>query len=85
MALAESEKDPETWERPLAKSIAEYASDGEVFGLAMRLMDLLESELASRSGDTYNIDARNSQGAVTGPNAQVTQHFNSPPDKKSDE
>ena len=75
------------WKRgdlPLAKSI-EYVSDDEVFELARRLMDLLESELASRPGDTYNVYARNFQGTVTGPNAEVTQHFNSPPDKNPDE
>ena len=48
------QKDPETWKGPLAKSI-DYVSDDEVFELARRLMDFVESELASRPGDTYNV------------------------------
>ena len=38
----------------MAKSI-EYVSDDEVFELARRLMDFVESELASRPGGTYNV------------------------------
>ena len=78
------QKDPETWKGPLAK-IINYVCDDEVFELARRLMDFVESELASRPGDTYNVYARNFQGTLTGPNAEVTQHFNSPPDKNPDE
>ena len=52
--LSEAEKAPETWKGPLAKSI-DYVSDDEVFELARRLMDFVESELASRPGDTYNV------------------------------
>jgi hypothetical protein len=43
-ALAEAETDPDTWEKPLAKAVAEHGSDQEVLALAQQLLQLLQSQ-----------------------------------------
>jgi len=43
MALAEAETDPDTWEKPLAKAVAEHGSDEGVLALAQQLLQLLQS------------------------------------------
>src|ERR687895_2993190 len=48
-ALAEAETDPDTWEKPLAKAVAEHGSDQEVLALAQQLMQLLQSQQSASS------------------------------------
>ena len=48
-ALAEAETDPDTWERPLAKAVAEHGSDQEVLALAQQLLQLLQSQQSAPS------------------------------------
>jgi hypothetical protein len=48
-ALAEAETDPDTWERPLAKAVAEHGSDQEVLALAHQMLQLLQSQQSASS------------------------------------
>ena len=73
-ALAEAETDPDTWEKPLAKAVAEHGSDQEVLALAQELLQLLQSQ-QSASSSKYNIKMDNAQGTIFEPQAPVTQHF----------
>jgi hypothetical protein len=79
MALAEAETDPDTWEKPLAKAVAEHGSDQEVLALAQRLLQLLQSQQSApsshvvASGDRSVAIGRDVEDNtfVTGDNNQV--------------
>lgn len=77
-ALAEAETDPDTWEKPLAKAVAEHGSDEEVLTLAQQLLQLLQSQ-QSASSPKYNIKMDNAQGTIFEPQGPVTQHFGPQP------
>jgi len=55
-ALAEAETDPDTWEKPLTKAVAEHGSDEEVLALAQQLRQLLESQQSASSPQLTQIN-----------------------------
>jgi len=80
-ALKEFEKDPETWEKPLTKAVADHnlAQDDAVLSLAKELLKLIEE--AEPSKGKYNIKIEHGQGIVIGDQADVTMSFGKdPPD-----
>ena len=66
IALAEHADDPETWQAPLAKALAETgaSTDQTVIEAAQRLMALLDP--AGTVAGEYNIDVRGAQGVQIG-------------------
>jgi hypothetical protein len=74
-ALAEAETDPDTWEKPLAKAVAEHGSDEEVLALAQQLLQLLPapSSQVVASGDRSVAIGRDAKDSpiITGDNNQV--------------
>lgn len=74
-ALVEHEKDPETWEKPLQKSLAEVSADKdeEILQLAQQVLKLVQPQQASQG--KYNINIGEAKGTVIGDNASVTQNF----------
>jgi hypothetical protein len=78
-ALAEAETDPDTWEKPLAKAVAEHGSDEEVLALAQQLLQLLQSQQSASSsqvvasGDRPVAIGRDAKGNtfISGDNNQV--------------
>ncbi len=80
MALAEAETDPDTWEKPLAKAVAEHGSDEGVLALAQQLLQLLQSQQpapssqAVSSGDRAVAIGRDAKDNtfITGDNNQVS-------------
>ncbi|HEX7316259.1 MAG TPA: hypothetical protein VF297_20300 [Pyrinomonadaceae bacterium] len=76
MALAESEKDPDTWEKPLLKEITEAKldKDNDILETAKRLLELADPEGTSKG--KYNIVTYGDvQGQVIGDRNTVTQTF----------
>jgi hypothetical protein len=74
-ALEQFEKDPDTWEKPLARSVADSGAggDAEIEALAKKLLELAPSGAAAAG--KYNVDARGAIGPVIGDDAVVDQHF----------
>jgi hypothetical protein len=78
-ALAEAETDPGTWEKPLAKAVAEHGSDEEVLALAQQLLQLLQSQHSDSSSQVVALGDRsvaigwNAKGntIITGDSNQV--------------
>ena len=86
LALAESESDPDTWQKPLTRAISEHGLDKEqeLLALAQKLLELVKAE-APDTAAKYNITiSGDAQGTVIGDNAQVTQHFGDRPGKQPD-
>ena len=78
-ALEGSKEDPETWQKPLEKSIRETgaADDKEILALAQKLLQLTEDQ---KSSTTYNVKiSGNVQGLVQGDHATVTMTFEDSP------
>ncbi len=75
MALAEYEKDPDTWEKPLQKSMAETGADQDeaIVRQAQQVLKLVNPQQASQG--KYNVQIGEGKGIVIGDNAQVTQTF----------
>lgn len=73
VALDEASKDPETWEKPLAKAIEEYHLDQEkeIVELAQKLQELLEKE--SSRASKYNVNIGSSGTTVIGDHTQIDQ------------
>src|SRR5687768_2542276 len=77
-ALAEAEADPDTWEKPLVKAVAEHGSDEEVLALAQQLLQLFQSQQSTSSfqvmasGDRSVAIGRDAKGNtfITGDNNQ---------------
>lgn len=83
MALAESEKDPETWEKPLQKAVTEanLGKENEIVEAAKRLLELTDPEGSAKG--KYNIAMYgNAQGTVIGERNTVTQTFGDDRSKK---
>ncbi len=75
-ALVEAAKDPETWEKPLAKAVADHrlGEDEAVLSLAQELLELIQE--SQPSGTTkYNIKIDRGQGVVIGDDANVRMSF----------
>lgn len=74
-ALEGHKEDPETWQKPLEKSLREsnVAEDPEVLALAQKLLQLTESQKASPK---YNVKVTGDvQGFVQGDHATVSMNF----------
>lgn len=73
VALVEYEVDPETWERPLAKALAESgaADDEVVIVAAQQLMGLVDT--AGTSAGKYTVDLRGARNVQVG---DGNQQFN---------
>lgn len=74
--LADYEKDPDTYEKPMAKKIEEVqaAQDPEVVAAADRLLKLVQPQQAGMG--KYNVQiSGNVEGMVSGDNAHVNMTF----------
>jgi len=78
MALAEYEKDPDTWHKPLQKSLVETEADRDeaIVRQAELLLKLVNPQQASQG--KYNVQIGDGKGIVIGDNPQVTQTFGEP-------
>ena len=79
LALAEHAADPDTWQAPLAKALAETGTDADpaVIEAARRLMELVD-QAGARAGK-YQVDLRGAQGVQVGDYSQQHNVFNAPP------
>ncbi len=75
MALAEYEKDEDTWQKPLQKSLVETGADQDeaIVRQAQQVLKLVNPQQASQG--KYNVQIGEGKGIVIGDNAQVTQTF----------
>ena len=75
MALAEYEKDTDTWQKPLQKSLVETGADQDetIVRKAQQVLKLINPQQASQS--KYNVQIGEGKGIVIGDNAQVHQTF----------
>ena len=75
MALTEYEHDPDTWEKPLQKSLVEIGADQDeaLVRQAQQLLKLVNAQQASQG--KYNVQIGEGKGVVIGDHAQVTQTF----------
>ncbi len=73
--LVEYEKDPETWDKPLQKSLVEVGADKdeEVVRQAQQVMKLVNPQQASQG--KYNVQIGEGKGVIVGDNAQQTNTF----------
>jgi hypothetical protein len=80
--LEEHAKDPETWEKPLAKDLKSISGDQDeqILEAAKHLLELLESPTGGGKFDVHISDA---QGIVVGDHSQVEMNFGEKPKKKS--
>jgi hypothetical protein len=79
VALAEHASDPETWQAPLAKALADtgVGTDESVVAAAQELMALLD-EAGTRLGK-YRVDLRGAQGVQVGDRNQQFNVFDAGP------
>jgi hypothetical protein len=75
MALAEYESDPDTWQKPLQKSLVEVGADRDeaIVRQAQQVLKLVNPQQASQG--KYNVQIGEGKGIVIGDHAQVTQTF----------
>jgi len=75
MALAEYEKDTDTWQKPLQKSLVETGADQDeaIVRQAQQVLQLINPQQASQG--KYNVQIGEGKGTVIGDHAQVTQTF----------
>ena len=75
MALAEYEKDTDTWQKPLQKSLVETGADQDetIVRKAQQVLKLINPQQASQG--KYNVQIGEGKGIVIGDNAQVHQTF----------
>jgi hypothetical protein len=81
IALDSYAEDPETWQKPLEKSIRETGAvdDQEILLAAQKMLELLKSQASSPK---YDVDINgNVKGFVQGDHAQVTMNFGNEPEK----
>jgi len=81
-ALEGHAEDPNTWQKPLEKSIQEsgVAEDKDVLEAAQKLLELVQSK---ESSSKYDVKIEGDvQGFVQGDNAKVTMNFNEPERKR---
>lgn len=74
-ALDGHSEDPETWQKPLEKSLTESGAnnDKEILTTAQKLLDLIQSQ---KSTSKYDVKIQgNVQGFVQGDDAKVTMNF----------
>ena len=82
-ALEAHEKDPDTWEKPLRKSLAEVEpeNDPELLDHAKSLLEVADPEGTVQGKYNLNITG-NVQGLVQGDHNQTTMNFGSSDDSK---
>ncbi len=75
MTLVEYEKDTDTWEKPLQKSLVETGADQDeaIVQQAQLLLKLINPQQASQG--KYNVQIGEGKGIVIGDGARVEQHF----------
>ena len=75
MALTEYEKDPDTWQKPLQKSLVETGAgqDEAIIRQAQQVLKLVNPHQASQG--KYNVQIGEGKGIVIGDHTQVTQTF----------
>src|SRR5260370_3761207 len=75
MALAEYEKDADTWQKPLQKSLVETGADQDeaIVRQAQQVLKLINPQQASQG--KYNVQIGEGKGIVIGDNLQLTQTF----------
>jgi len=75
MALAEYGQDPDTWQKPLQKSLVEVGADQDeaIVRQAQKVLKLVNPQQASQG--KYNVQIGEGKGIVIGDDAQVEQHF----------
>jgi len=75
MALAEYENDPDTWQKPLQRSLVETGADQDeaLVQQGQQGLKLVNPQLASKS--KYNVQIGEGKGIIIGDNAQVTQTY----------
>jgi hypothetical protein len=75
MALTEYEKDKDTWEKPLQKSLVEMGADQDenIVWQAQQVLKLVNPQQASQG--KYNVQIGEGKGIVIGDNVQVNQTF----------
>ncbi len=73
--LADYVQDPETWEKPLQKSLVEVGADKdeEVVRQAQQVIKLVNPQQASQG--KYNVQIGEAKGVITGDNASQTNTF----------
>lgn len=78
LVLTEHETDPDTWQAPLAKLLAEVGADRDtqVVAAAERLLELADPQ--GSSAGKYVIDARGATVANIGDHARQTNTFGAP-------
>ena len=74
-ALAEYEKDADTWEKPLQKALIEAGVDKDeaIIQRAQQVLKLTNPQQTAEG--KYNVQIGEAKGTVIGDNAHVTQHF----------
>jgi hypothetical protein len=75
IALIEYEKDKDTWNKPLQKSLVEAGADQDeaIIHQAQQVLKLLHPQQASQG--KYNVQIGEGKGIVIGDHAEVEQHF----------
>ncbi len=75
MALAEYENDPDTWQKPLQRSLVETGADQDeaLVQQAQQVLKLVNPQQASQG--KYNVQIGEGKGIIIGDNAQVTQTY----------
>jgi hypothetical protein len=84
VVLAEHEKDPETWEKPLEQTLTEAKvdQDEEIVKAAEQLLSLVQTQ---QTGSKYNVQVTGDvQGMVTGDHADVTMNFGGKPENNKE-
>jgi hypothetical protein len=79
VALEEHAQDPDTWEAPLRKALqaSRLDQDEEVLASAQRVLQLADP--SGTGAGKYSMDLRGAQVGNVGDHANVTTHFNAPP------
>src|SRR6266567_7561938 len=75
ISLAEYEHDPDTWQKPLQKSLVETGADQDeaLLRQAQQMLKLVNPQQASQG--KYNVQIGKGKGIVIGDNPHVEQHF----------
>jgi hypothetical protein len=76
VVLDQHGEDPETWDRPLRKQLAEAGIDSEVVELARRLLSAVDPQ-GSNAGKYQVSVGGNAQGTVIGDSSNVHMIFGS--------
>ena len=82
-ALEGFKEDPQTWEKPLGKSLREQGvlEDQKVLMAAQKLLELVQAQ--QPTSKKYDVKIKgNVEGFVQGDHAKVTMNFNKPPNKR---